>query len=279
LSNVGGRFRLERKAGFLARFDLGAPVSDLSPRPDLAEMRDRLARVASAFILLGRRFLLRRGLQAADADDLVQTALADAAAALPACHAHSDRQLLGWLRGILRHRRADFLRASGRRSGHEIPLAADLADAASPDLGAAETGELSAALAHLSEMQHSVLLAYFYHGRSLAAIGKSLDMTADAVRMMKARALARLRELLGGGRTFNPAGGFPAVAPAPIRSIRPGSVVTSPEQSSRTRARCPAARPLLTPSRLPFADEQESPSRAQAVANLRLEAGRFLLIG
>ena len=180
----------------------------------LARHRDRLRRMVD--VHLDRRVARR-----ADPSDVVQEALADAAARLS--DYLRDRPLpfypwlrrLAWERLVKLHRRH---RAGRRAVGREETL--DLPDESAWALGsrflAAGGGpgteavrrelrdRVRAALAALPDRDREVLVLRFLEQLPTADAAEVLGVTAGVVKVRQMRALARLRELLGdesqGGR-------------------------------------------------------------------------------
>lgn len=172
--------------------------------PDAATtIRERFGLIAPALIDLARQTLNRYHLRPADADDVTQAALLAATRSLPQFRGRADEELLRWFGSILRHHLVDFIRADRRRQLRE-GVALSEAEPAAPDADEPRfidemLGDLRAATDRLPVRQRRALELYFYHGQSLDAIGKSLGVSADAARMIKSRALARLRSLLQRG--------------------------------------------------------------------------------
>jgi RNA polymerase sigma-70 factor (ECF subfamily) len=173
----------------------------------LARHRDRLRRMVD--VHLDRRVARR-----ADPSDVVQEALADAAARLS--DYLRDRPLpfypwlrrLAWERLVKLHRRH---RAGRRAVGREEDLA--LPDESAWALGSrflaaggpgteAVRRELRdrvrAALAALPDTDREVLVVRFLEQLPTADAAEVLGVTVGAVKVRQMRALARLRELLGG---------------------------------------------------------------------------------
>lgn len=159
--------------------------------------------MATYLVAAAYRTLRRYRLRAADADDVVQAALLAATRSLPTFRGRTGDQLLLWFGAILRHHAAGFIRADQRRQLLERAARGDAEPAApeadDPDIVEELLGHLREAMSWLPRRQRFVLEQYFDHRQSLDAIGEALGITANAPRLIKARALARLRSLLCGG--------------------------------------------------------------------------------
>lgn len=143
------------------------------------------------------RYALSRVGSAADAEDLASQVFEEA---WRSAHSLEDVGLppRAWLFGIARnvvsgHRRRLFRRPpqvaieAYDGSGNDPALAPDLID-------------LARAIARLSGPQAEVISLRFIHGLSLQETASVLKTTADGVKGRQARALAALRDLLGGTR-------------------------------------------------------------------------------
>src|SRR5258708_2700165 len=161
---------------------------------DLADAQRRLARLAPVMRAAACRTLRRRGLSADDAEDVAQAALLAATEALPTFRGRSDKLFVRWVNGILHHHLASYFRSEGRRRlAHIVPLGETDPTLAEPhhhEMAAETEQHLRWAIDQLSERQRFVIEAYFYRGKSLDAIAKSLRATVGAVGKVKARALA-----------------------------------------------------------------------------------------
>lgn len=136
------------------------------------------------------RFVRRRTLSAADAEDVAQEVFASAAEAL-ARSANAAPPTLGWLYTVARRRLVDEAR---RRRPETVPL--DLvADPEAPgnEYGGLVTRAFEAALDTLPEGQRKVVLLRLLEGRSFAEISQRLDVREDACRARFMRGLERLR--------------------------------------------------------------------------------------
>ena len=90
-----------------------------------------------------------------------------------------------------------------QREGESFRLADALVDSGSPDpelvYEEKEFQEtLAKAIDNLAERERQILALYYYEGLTLKEIGRVLDVSESRVSQLHARALARLRQQLGG---------------------------------------------------------------------------------
>jgi RNA polymerase sigma-70 factor (ECF subfamily) len=165
------------------------------------------------------RLLARTGLDAslqgkADPSDLVQDALLRASQNFGQFRGAGDAELAGWLRQILAHCLANFVRhfrTGGRRIGREQSLdqllnrsseamEQILATNGNSPSSSAERRDLgvvlSDALAQLSEDQREVIVLFHLEGLPWEEVARRMERTIGAVRKLWARALKQLRPLI-----------------------------------------------------------------------------------
>jgi RNA polymerase sigma-70 factor (ECF subfamily) len=147
-----------------------------------------------------------------DAADLVQETFIEAMRDFAAFRGDSEPQLLGWLRGILRHNLSDLARrfeAYCRSLSHEVrlpdQLPCTLRPSTSANVGrticeqliAREQGvALERAVQRLPALQRKVLQLRYGERCSFAEIGDCLRRSPEAVRKLLCRALRRLRRVM-----------------------------------------------------------------------------------
>lgn len=147
-----------------------------------------------------------------DAADVVQETFIEATRDFADFHGETPQELLGWLRGILRHNLADIsrhFRMGCRSLSQEVRLLDQLANflvAGSfrgearnicEQLIAQEKGRaLEAAVQRLPPAYRKVLQLRYGERCSFSEIGNRLQRSPEAVRKMMCRALERLREQL-----------------------------------------------------------------------------------
>jgi RNA polymerase sigma-70 factor (ECF subfamily) len=147
----------------------------------------------------------RRGLQAADATDLVQEVFAIVVQKLPEFHYDPGRSFRGWLRTVLMNKWREKQRRAGSQAGAGVQ---PLADLAGPD--SAEAAWEAEYRQHLVRRALEVMQREFQpttwkacwevvvSGRAGADVARELGLTVGAVRAAKFRVLCRLREELEG---------------------------------------------------------------------------------
>ncbi len=175
------------------------------------EALGQLFEACRGYLLTIARHELHRQLRAkVDAADVVQETFIEATRDFAAFRGQTGAELLGWLRGILRHNLADVTRhfEYGCRSlSHEVRLR-DLRTASArkralrtaggticEQLAAQEQRRaLDAALERLPPAYREVLQLHYGERRCFAEIGNGLQRSAEAVRKMACRAVERLRQ-------------------------------------------------------------------------------------
>jgi RNA polymerase sigma-70 factor (ECF subfamily) len=167
--------------------------------------------------LLARVQIGRRLQQKADASDLVQETFLKAHRQFANFRGTTEAQFVQWLRQILAASLADLLRrylgAQGRdiRLEREIEGAFDqssvlldrglIAAQSSPSQQAAGREQavlLADALAQLPDDYRDVLVLRHLEGLTFPEVARRLERTVDSVEKLWMRALARLRQLMGG---------------------------------------------------------------------------------
>ncbi len=137
--------------------------------------------------------LKRFGLQASDAEDVVQETLL--AIHLKRHTWQADRPFLPWLRAIARHKALDFVRRRGRKAEVPVDEVAETlpAPATAPDLGA----PLERFLGELPQRQRQVVQSLAVEGASVPETALKLNMTHGAVYVAFHRGLAALAVKFG----------------------------------------------------------------------------------
>ena len=176
----------------------------------LASLDRDFRRLAPALRALALRVLAVRGLHPEDAEDVAQTAVAEAIAALPDFRGRSDSQLVYWFGSILHHRMANFIRSDQRRHRREGSRLGDVDPASAEAIDVSLSKEmvklLRAAINRLPARQRRAIRSSFFKGKDLPGIARELKVSVDAARMVRKRALLRLRTILrgGGGDSLTP---------------------------------------------------------------------------
>lgn len=146
--------------------------------------------------------------------DVVQEAYLAAFLGLGHFEDRGDGSFERWLRGILDKKIADEVRRFQRgkrdprrevrldsRSDAAVPPRAKTASPSSVAAAAEEGGALRAVLAGLPEDYRTVIRLVHEDGLSLAEAGRLMDRSPDAARMLYSRAVAKVADGMGGGRT------------------------------------------------------------------------------
>src|SRR5262245_17754951 len=147
------------------------------------------------------------------ASDLVQETFLEAQRDFVQFHGTTEAELLAWFRRILLNNLANETRryrgtskrqlalelpidADGSSSGFAATLAAGASTPSEQAMKREETQALERALERLPEPYREVILLRQREHQSFEEIGRHLDRTADAARMLWSRALERLAQEL-----------------------------------------------------------------------------------
>lgn len=179
-----------------------------------AEALGRLFEACRGYLLAIARQELAASLRPkVDASDVVQETYIEAMRDLPAFRGETGQELLGWLRGILRHNLADLGKRFGSRCrclSQEVPLPDPQRLAAARTRAFRAAGgpiceqliaqeqrcALEAALHRLPPLYRRVIQLHFGERSTFAEIGNGLQRSPEAVRKMVCRAVVRLRHEL-----------------------------------------------------------------------------------
>ena len=170
-----------------------------------------------------RQYLLLvadRGLAAdlqskAGASDLVQETLMEAHQAFGRFEGNTEEELSAWLGKILRNNLANFqrryrqtemrqvvreisLEGNGFADGEEKLLEADTTSPSGKAIRKEDAGRVEQALERLPEDYHRVVILRHREERSFPEIGRLMDRSPDAARMLWWRAFERLADQLEG---------------------------------------------------------------------------------
>ena len=163
------------------------PVAELLERARRgdADAREVLFQRCRNYVGVVARAQVESWLQAkVDASDLVQQTLLDAHRGLGEFRGETEGEWLAWLRQILTHNAADFVRRYGtaekRRAGREIPIHAGATDDSIP-------GTLQ-----LSDPGESPSAAVMRHERELMVAEALSRLSADHQEVIRLRNLQRL---------------------------------------------------------------------------------------
>ena len=146
--------------------------------------------------------------------DVVQETMMRAQQKLPDFRGSNEQELRGWIRKILLHYIADVRKAyrgtDKRRIDREVSLnkkaefsgdqllqlAIDTATPGRALIAGEELSRLKTAIASLNEEQRTVLTLRTWERLPFSEVGKRMDRSADAARMLWARAVKQLSEKL-----------------------------------------------------------------------------------
>jgi RNA polymerase sigma-70 factor (ECF subfamily) len=153
-----------------------------------------------------------------DASDLVQQTLLDAYRGLARFQGASEAEWLGWLRTILQHNAADFVRkyhgAAKRQVGREVPLGSPPGDSSfgsgwQPDAGAETPSQMLVRKEREMKMADALMLLppdyrEVVQLRNLQRmpfdeVAQRMGRSRPAAQMLWMRAIQKLRELVGDG--------------------------------------------------------------------------------
>ena len=168
-------------------------------------------RVVELYAPLVQHWCRRGGVQAADADDLVQEVFQAAALGIATfSHDRAGDTFRGWLRNITRHKIMDFWRRHDRHpdafGGTEAMIRMQQVPEREGDAEDPEDADQTSAMFHRAlellrgEFEHRTWQAFWratVDGLPAPEVAAELGMTSSAVRMAKSRVLRRLRQELG----------------------------------------------------------------------------------
>ena len=184
----------------------------------------RLLELYRRYLALLARLQIGRRLQGkVEAADLVQETFLDAHRNFPSFQGRSEAEFVSWLRRILAANLADlvrrYLRTQRRNLRLERELAVELdqssrvldpglvAPHSSPSQQAVRREQavlLADALARLPEHYREVIILHHIEGISLSQVAQRMGRTPDSVEKLWARAVIRLRRVLGGEQNGPP---------------------------------------------------------------------------
>ncbi len=180
-----------------------------------AECRERLFALCRSYLGFAARAQIETWLRRkVDASDLVQETMLEAYRDFERFDGHTEQEWLAWLRKILAHNAADFVRhyrgTAKRAAGREIPFR-DPADSQSP--GAPEPAaqqptpsqefllfdtelQVSAALADLPPDYQEVIVLRNLERLPFNEVAERMNRTRPAVQMLWMRAIRKLQETM-----------------------------------------------------------------------------------
>ncbi len=179
---------MERVVELSADVELARQVAAGQPEAE-AELYRRLApRV--------RLYGLRHLRDPAAADDLVQEVILTAFDSLRAGKVRDVRQFASFVLGTCRRVAANVRRAAQRRNQLLERHRMDLMPVESSQAPILDLARLTRCLSRLSERHRTIVVLSFYAERTAEQIGNELAMSAVNVRVLRHRALARLRHCM-----------------------------------------------------------------------------------
>lgn len=178
--------------------------ADRSSPPSDSELAGRLAagdRAAEAELFRRlaprvRLYGLRHLRDPAAADDLVQDVLLMTFDRLRAGRVRDVDQIASFVLGICRRVVAGLRRGADRRQRLLERHAFELAPGPAVDRPSLDLDRLCHCLERLAERERTVVVLSFYADRRSEEIGRELAMSAGNVRVVRHRALSRLRECM-----------------------------------------------------------------------------------
>jgi RNA polymerase sigma-70 factor (ECF subfamily) len=180
-----------------------------------AECRDRLFALCRSYLGLVARSQIETWLRRkVDASDLVQETMLEACRDLERFQGNSEQEWLAWLRKILAHNAADFVRryrgTAKRAAGREVPFR-DPADShafGAPEPAAQQATpsqeflqidnelRVTAALGELPADYQEVIVLRNLQRLSFNEVAQRMDRSRPAVQMLWMRAIKRLQEAM-----------------------------------------------------------------------------------
>jgi RNA polymerase sigma-70 factor, ECF subfamily len=179
------------------------------------ECRDRLFALCRSYLGFAARSQVETWLRRkVDASDLVQETMLEACRDFERFEGRTEQEWLAWLRKILAHNAADFVRryrgTAKRAAGREIPFR-DPVDSASPGIPepAAEQPtpsqeflqldaelRVTAALSELPPDYQEVILLRNFQRLAFQEVAERMDRSRPAVQMLWMRAIRKLQEAM-----------------------------------------------------------------------------------
>jgi RNA polymerase sigma-70 factor (ECF subfamily) len=166
---------------------------------------DRLFAVCRNYVAVLAQARLESWLRAkVDPSDLVQQTLLDAYRGFPQFRGGTSGEWLAWLRRILDHNAADYVRhyhgADKRRLGREVPLAGSSAGPADSDTPSRELLrrerelQVADALARLSDDHRTVIILRNLQRLPFDEVARRMGRSRPATQMLWMRAVRKLQE-------------------------------------------------------------------------------------
>jgi RNA polymerase sigma-70 factor (ECF subfamily) len=177
---------------------LALAIAAAAPRVDLPAEAELYRRLAPRVRLYGLRHLRN----AAAADDLMQQVLLMTLERLRAGKLRQPEKLASFVLGMCRMVVLEQRRGTARRDGL-LRMYGDTPEAIeSPEPRDLDEAKLAGCLEWLPERERSVLIMAFYADQPADAVARELGLSPGNVRVIRHRALVKLRECMGQRETL-----------------------------------------------------------------------------
>lgn len=174
--------------------DLARRIATAAP----GDARDAEAELCRRLAPRVKLYGLRHLRQAHAAADLTQQVLLMTIERLRDGQIREPERLVSYVLGMCRMVVLDFKRSEARRQRLLRQFAEDLAPMAITEPPRLDSDRLAACLDRLAERERSVLVLTFYSERTADEVGQELRLSPGNVRVIRHRALERLRDCMTG---------------------------------------------------------------------------------
>ncbi len=185
-----------RIAGVGPEAELARRIAECAPAIDSRAETALYRLLAPRVRLYGRRHLRDE----AAAEDLMQQVLFMAIAKLRAGELREPLRIASFVFGVCRMVTLEIRRGARRREALLEKFGADLAIADIAPQPRLDEERVAACLDRLGSRERTVLIMTFHEDEPAERVGKALGMTAGNVRVVRHRALQRLRECVMGSK-------------------------------------------------------------------------------
>ena len=178
--------------------ELAQRIATAAPRIDAEAEAELYRRLAPRVRLYGRRHLRDDD----DAHDLMQQVMVATIEKLRAGELREPERIVSFVFGMCRMVTMEIRRGSRRREQLLEEFGADLTIADIATAPRLDEAKVAACLERLAERERSVLILSFYEEEHADKVGETLGLSAGNVRVIRHRAIERLREcVLGKGKS------------------------------------------------------------------------------
>lgn len=188
------RVETDAPESFLEDADLARRIAAAAPGDAPDSEAELCRRLAPRVRLYGLRHLR----DAHAAADFSQQVLLITIERLREGQIRQPERLVSYVLGMCRMVVLDLKRGAARRERLLRQFAADLPALAVTEAPRLDSGRLAACLDRLAERERSVLVLTFYSERMAGEVGRELGLSPANVRVIRHRALERLRECMTG---------------------------------------------------------------------------------